>query len=67
MAVSKKAGKLKVFKIHYFVGDYFSSKGEREKIATIAAHSEDEAERQFYSIFRGCSLGWIEEVVKKGE
>lgn len=40
MAVNKKAGELKVFKIHYFVGDYFSSKGEQEKIATIAAHSK---------------------------
>lgn len=68
MASSKKHDKLKKFKITYFVGNYFSSKGaasiidEEEKTATIIARSEAEAERDFYSMFRGCHLGWIEEI-----
>lgn len=62
MASSKKHDKLKKFKITYFVGDYFSSKGEEEKTCTILARSETDAERDFYSIYRNCSLGWIEEM-----
>lgn len=62
MSDTKKRDKLKKFKITYFVGDYFSSKGEIEKTATIIARSEAEAERDFYSMFRGCHLGWIEEI-----
>lgn len=62
MSNTKKREKLKKFKITYFVGDYFSSKGEEEKTTTIIARSEAEAEKNFYSTYKNCSFGWIEEI-----
>lgn len=62
MGNNKKRDKLKKFKITYFTGDCFSSKGEEEKTCTIIARSESEAERDFYAIYRNCSFGWIEEI-----
>lgn len=62
MPTAKKSEKLKSYKIIYFEGDYFSSKGEEMKTAVILARSEAEAEESFKSIFRGCHVGLIEEV-----
>ncbi len=50
MASNKKRDRLKKFKITYFVGDYYSSEGEKEKTTTLLARSED------------ASFGWIEEI-----
>lgn len=62
MAESRKGNRLKKFKITYFVGDYYSSEGEEERSTTLLAHSEEEAERDFRSIFRDAHFGWIEEI-----
>lgn len=61
--MSKTHGKMKKFRVYYFVGDYWSSGGERRKSYIILAHSEAEAEKIFktdpppYD-----SFGWIEEI-----
>lgn len=62
--MSSGKDKLKKFKVFYFVGDYFSSKGERRKWTVIVADSESEAERIFKKQFTNFSFGWIEEFRK---
>lgn len=62
MASNKRHDRLKKFKIIYFVGDYYSSEGEEERSTTLLAHSEEEAENDFRSIFRDAHFGWIEEI-----
>lgn len=62
MSATKKSDKLRTYKITYFEGDYFSSKGEEMKTAVILARSEAEVEEVFKSIHRGCHIGVIEEV-----
>ena len=62
--MSSDKDKTKKFKVFYFVGDYFSSKGERRKWTVIVADSESEAERIFKKQFADCSFGWIEEFRK---
>ena len=62
--MSSGKSKLRKFKVFYFVGDYFSSEGERRTWAVIVADSESEAERIFKKQFANCSFGWIEEFRK---
>lgn len=62
MPAPKKADKLKSYKITYFEGDYFSSKGEEMKTTVILGRSEADVEETFKSIFRGGHLAVIEEV-----
>ena len=62
--MSSGKDKSKKFKVFYFVGDYFSSKGERRKWTVIVADSELEAERIFKKQFTNCNFGWIEEFRK---
>lgn len=55
--------KLKKYRVYYFVGDYWSSKGETRKSTIILARSESEAEK----VFKGNSpknyrFGWVEEI-----
>lgn len=57
--------KLKKYRITYFVGDYFSTKGEKEMSMIIKARSESEAEwlfRHYYSNGKANHFGWIEKV-----
>lgn len=61
MTISKR-WKLKKFKVIYFTGDYFSSKGEKINFTILLAESEEEAESMFYRLYENCSIGWIEEV-----
>lgn len=61
--MSKKREKLKKYRVYYFVGDYFSSRGEQRKSSVILAHSELEAEQIFkLNPPRYDSFGWIEEI-----
>lgn len=62
MSAPKLHDKLKKFKITYFVGDYFSSAGEKQKTTILLARSESEAEEDFNRTFHGCHLGWIDEL-----
>ena len=62
--MSSGKSKLRKFKVFYFVGDYFSSKGERRRWTIILANSEAEAEHIFKKQFANCSFGWIEEFRK---
>ena len=62
--MSSGKSKLRKFKVFYFVGDYFSSEGERRTWTVIVADSESEAERIFKKQFANCSFGWVEEFRK---
>ena len=62
--MSSGKDKSKKFKVFYFVGDYFSSEGERRTWTVIVADSESEAERIFKKRFTNCNFGWIEEFRK---
>ena len=53
---------LKKFRVYYFIGDYFSSKGENRRYTIVLANSESEAEYIFKKQFFDCNFGWIEEV-----
>ena len=55
--MSSDKNKLRKFKVFYFVGDYFSSKGERRRWTVIVADSEEEAEYIFKKQFTNCSFG----------
>ena len=57
----RQCEKLKKFKIYYFMGDFWSGKGERRKSTIILARSESEAESIFKDQYSNCSFGWIEE------
>ena len=53
--------KLKKFRVYYFIGDFWSGKGERRKSTIIMARTESEAERFFKDQNRyNCNFGWIE-------
>lgn len=58
----KTKDKRKKFKVYYFVGDYFSSKGEQRRYTIIVADSESDAEYIFKRSFANCNFGWIEEI-----
>lgn len=60
--MSKTKSKQKKFKVYYFVGDYFSSKGERRRYTIIVADSESDAEYIFKRSFANYNFGWIEEI-----
>lgn len=54
------------FKVYYFYGDWFSSKGEELGSTIVMARTEDEAERVFINLYQNRfnhrSVGWIEEI-----
>lgn len=55
--------KMKKYRVYYFVGDYWSSKGELRKSTIILAHSESEAEKVFKGISpKNYHFGWVEEI-----
>lgn len=60
--MSSDKSKLRKFKVFYFIGDYFSSKGEKRRYTIVLANSESEAEHIFKKQFFNCNFGWIEEV-----
>ena len=60
--MSSDKSKLRKFKVFYFIGDYFSSKGENRRYTIVLADSESEAEYIFKRQFFNCNFGWIEEV-----
>lgn len=61
--MNKKREKMKKYRVYYFVGDYWSSKGERRKSTIILARSESEAEKIFkLYLSKDISFGWIEEI-----
>ena len=61
--MNQKRDKLKKFRVYYFIGDYFSSRGEEERSTIILARSESEAEQIFKrNPPKYDSFGWIEEV-----
>lgn len=57
-------GKLKKFRVYYFVGDYWSSGGEQRKSIIVLAYSESEAEKIFKTQIapKDASFGWIQEI-----
>lgn len=63
--MSKKREKLKSFKVYYFTGDYWSTKGETRRCEVIMAHSEAEAEYIFKRNHPDRSFGWVEENERK--
>ena len=62
----KKKHKPKKFRVYYYIGDYFSSKGEERRSTVIYTDSEVEAELIFRSNHPEYSFGWAEEV-RKGD
>ena len=56
---------LKKFKIYWFTGDYWSSKGEKRHCFVLGAHSESEAEYIFKRNYPDRHFGWIEEIRKE--
>ena len=62
--MSKLHGDLKKFRIYYFIGDYWSSKGEQRKSTIVLARTELEAEKIFKKEFapKNTSFGWIQEL-----
>ena len=60
--MAKKKEKEKQFKVYYFKGDYFSSKGEERHHVVIPAENEQEAEYIFKKSYPNCSFGWIDEI-----
>lgn len=60
--MSSDKSELRKFKVFYFIGDYFSSKGEKRRYTIVLADSESEAEYIFKKQFTTCNFGWIEEV-----
>lgn len=60
--MSNKQEKLKSFKVYYFTGDYWSTKGETRRCQVIMAHSESEAEYIFkVQNHPDRNFGWVEE------
>lgn len=64
--MTKKREKLRSFRVYYFTGDYWSTKGEKRRCNIIMAHSESEAEYIFKRNHPDRNFGWVEET-KKGE
>lgn len=63
--MSQERKKLKSFKVYYFTGDYWSTKGERRRCQVMMAHSEQEAEYIFKRNNPDLSFGWVEEYKKE--
>lgn len=62
--MSKLHDDLKKFRIYYFIGDYWSSKGEQRKSTIVLARTESEAEKIFKKEItpRNANFGWIQEL-----
>ena len=57
--------KLRKYRIIYLIGDYWSSKGEKQMSMILMARSESEAEqlfKRYYSNGKTNHFGWIEKV-----
>ena len=57
--------KLRKYRIIYFIGDYWSSKGEKQMSMILMARSESEAEhlfKRYHSNGKTNHFGWIEKV-----
>lgn len=52
--------RLHKYKVYYFVGDFYSSKGETRKSTIICAIDENEAEHIAKASFPGTEFGWVE-------
>lgn len=52
--------RLHKYKVYYFVGDFYSSKGETRKSTIICAIDENEAEHIAKALFPGTEFGWVE-------
>lgn len=63
--MSQKREKLKSFKVYYFTGDYWSTKGEKRRYDVIMARSESEAEYIFKRNHPDRNFGWVEENKKE--
>lgn len=59
---TEKTDPLYKYKVYYFVGDYWSGKGEQRKSTIITAFSESEAEKIFKTAYPKCNFGWIDEI-----
>lgn len=55
---------LKKFRIYYFIGDYWSGKGEQRKSTIVLARTESEAEKIFKKEIapKNANFGWIQEL-----
>lgn len=51
---------LKSYRVYYFIGDFYSFKGETRKSTIIKAINEDEAELIFKTTYPKKLFGWIE-------
>lgn len=51
--------RLHKYKVYYFVGDFYSSKGETRKSTIICAIDENEAEHIAKASFPGTEFGWV--------
>ena len=57
--------KLRKYRVIYFIGDYWSTEGEKQMSMIIKARSESEAEwlfRHYHSNGKTNHFGWIEKV-----
>ena len=57
--MSSDKSKLRKFKVFYFIGDYFSSKGEKRRYTIVLANSESEAEYIFKKQFFNCNFASV--------
>lgn len=55
----------KKFKVYYFDGDFFSSKGEKRRSVIVTASSEKDAEQFFKHSYSNHNFGWVEEMTHK--
>lgn len=63
--MNKHNDTLKRYRIYWFTGDYWSSKGEKRHYQIVSAHSDLEAERMFKLAHPDCNFGWVEEIRKE--
>lgn len=50
------------YRVYYFVGDFYSSQGEKRRVAVIEANDETEAEDIFKTAYPDVSFGWVEPI-----
>lgn len=48
------------YKVYYFVGDFYSSKGEIRKSTVVWARDENEAEYIAKRSYPNAEFGWVE-------
>ena len=51
---------LQRYKVYYFVGDFYSSKGEIRKSTVVWARDENEAEYIAKQMYPNAEFGWVE-------